>query len=169
MTLSRLISACQPGARHVSHTPAACSFPGENARSWEAPAPESIRGPSLPLLTCSLPTLPPVSPGEVGSSESFVLLLSWALPSKATGGPSLVCLHGLCSYCSSALTSCLNGPPERPGWLFIGITITSSVKAHLWDPSVIRTCGKKSPWPRVRTCWSWAVGFTSSHHEQNRV
>ena len=26
----------QPGARHVSHTPAACSFPGENARSWEA-------------------------------------------------------------------------------------------------------------------------------------
>ena len=25
-----------PGARHVSHTPAACSFPGENARSWEA-------------------------------------------------------------------------------------------------------------------------------------
>ena len=26
----------RPGARHVSHTPAACSFPGENARSWEA-------------------------------------------------------------------------------------------------------------------------------------
>ena len=26
----------QPGATHVSHTPAACSFPGENARSWEA-------------------------------------------------------------------------------------------------------------------------------------
>ena len=25
-----------PGASHVSHTPAACSFPGENARSWEA-------------------------------------------------------------------------------------------------------------------------------------
>ena len=25
-----------PHARHVSHTPAACSFPGENARSWEA-------------------------------------------------------------------------------------------------------------------------------------
>ena len=23
------------GASHVSHTPAACSFPGENARSWE--------------------------------------------------------------------------------------------------------------------------------------
>ena len=23
-------------ARHVSHTPAACSFPGKNARSWEA-------------------------------------------------------------------------------------------------------------------------------------
>ena len=23
-------------ARHVSHTPAACSFPGENARCWEA-------------------------------------------------------------------------------------------------------------------------------------
>lgn len=78
-------------------------------------APESIQGPSLPLLTCSLPTLPPVSPGEVGSSESFVLLLSWALPSRATGGPSLVCLRGLCLYCSSALTSCLNDPPEHPG------------------------------------------------------
>ena len=26
--------APSPGARHVSHTPAACSFPGENARSW---------------------------------------------------------------------------------------------------------------------------------------
>ena len=25
----------QPGATHVSHTPAACSFPGENARSWD--------------------------------------------------------------------------------------------------------------------------------------
>ena len=29
-------SGGQPGARHVSHTPAACSFPGEKARSWEA-------------------------------------------------------------------------------------------------------------------------------------
>ena len=26
----------QPGSSHVSDTPAACSFPGENARSWEA-------------------------------------------------------------------------------------------------------------------------------------
>lgn len=78
-------------------------------------APESTRGPTLPLLVCPLPTLPPVSPGEVGSSESFMLLLSWALPSKATGAPGLVCLRGLCWCCSSALTSCLNGPPERPG------------------------------------------------------
>ena len=26
----------QTDASHVSHTPTACSFPGENARSWEA-------------------------------------------------------------------------------------------------------------------------------------
>lgn len=67
------------------------------------------------LFLCPLPALPPVSPGEAGSSEPCVLLLSWAWPSEAMGSPSLVCLHGFCSCCSSALTSCLNGPPERPG------------------------------------------------------
>ena len=42
-----------PGARHVSHTPAAWSFPGENARSWEAlgearPGQSSLSAGALP-------------------------------------------------------------------------------------------------------------------------
>ena len=48
----------QPGARHVSHTPAACSFPGENARSWEV---------SLPLgLALGSPIFPSGCEGKLG-------------------------------------------------------------------------------------------------------
>ena len=46
----------QPGATHISHTPAACSFPGEKARSWGAlgearPGQSSLSAGSLKLVS----------------------------------------------------------------------------------------------------------------------
>ena len=47
--VSRLVT------RHVSHTPAACSFPGENARSWDQRLCKELGVPSSrkPSLTAS--------------------------------------------------------------------------------------------------------------------
>ena len=60
----------QPGARHVSHTPAACSFPGEKARSW------------VQLFSPGYPATPEtVLKPERGS---YIYILTWSWLVKGT-------------------------------------------------------------------------------------
>ena len=73
----------QPGARHVSHTPAACSCPGENARSWEA-------------LGGARPGQSSLSAGR-GSRHHYIWAPSPLL--NATGGSiTLFCLEGVSAF-----------------------------------------------------------------------